>query len=146
VDERDPAEAAWEAWSFFSASADEQIPLIGPAEEWFTRENAATNPGANYLRGLASIALTFDNAFLDSTDIVDVGTFEALRKALWDLPSRAWNREALRADPEWAVVRDLAARLLAEAGLPPNLPTKPFWIPDFMEVEAFQIDDPAGDT
>jgi hypothetical protein len=64
---------------------------------------------------------------------------------LCEIPTRAWSMGALRADPAWASVRELASRLLAEAGLPPNLPTKPFWIPDFIEVDAFEVEDPARD-
>jgi hypothetical protein len=144
-DERDPAEAAWEAWSFLSAPAGVQISLLGPADEWFIREDPAKNPGANYLRGIANIVLTFGNAFMDSSDIVDTATFTAAARKLVEIPKRAFSKDALRTDPAWASVRELASKLLAEAGLPQNLPVKPFWIADFIEVEACLVDDPAAD-
>jgi hypothetical protein len=141
MDARDSAEIAWEAPSFLASSAEEQVQLLGPAGEWFVREDSNSNPGANYIRGVANIFLEYENAFMDSADILDVTTSTALRDKLWEIPAKAWSKESLRIDPNWEDVRKIARKLLAEANLEPNPPTKPIWIPDFLEVEHYSVED-----
>jgi hypothetical protein len=145
IDYSDPVDLSWKLISYLSLEAEEQIALIGPANQWFCEEDKDRNPGANYICGVVCAFSTFRNTFADELNLLESSALFEL-DAVLDLmladhrESRYWwTVEELRNGAVWRLVRRLARITLTEAALDVNAPAEPFWHESLFDVDGYQI-------
>lgn len=125
----------WQCISLLALDPDALLATAGPAQAWFVKEDAR-NPGANYLFGLLQVLAENGGAHHFEATPEDLRErFNALLQTITQRKSpNFWQAQHLRTCPDWAALRQLAQRLLDENGLWPNLPAKPFHLPDHIEI------------
>jgi len=129
---------AWKVLSFFASDPDQQISMIGPAEDWFCREDRKRNTGANYLNGMRIAYLEYWGSLFDSVgedqQTVLKSIHEQLEKMILD--KKCWSADALSDDNEWRYLRMLAGKALDMIGLHIMAPSqKPIWFPDIIHID-----------
>ncbi len=131
----------WDILSFLALDASAQSALIGPTAPWFLDENPHKNPGANYLVGVLLVYVLYNNSLYSTLeDVATVEELENLAKSMLDDPrSPAWHQDALAHHADWQRTRALAQQILSQGDLWLKPPDKPFWFPDIMEVENYQL-------
>jgi hypothetical protein len=143
IDMSDPNEIGWELLSYLALEPARQEELVGPAEEWFCREDPEINPGSNYLLGVACALSTYKNGFVDSADLgYDSALFELnalLELMIFSSDMYFWTIKDLYENYAWRLVRRLARATLEEAGLESNPPEKPFFLPDLLDVGCYPL-------
>lgn len=126
----------WKLVSFLALDAEAQKALIGPTEEWFVKEDAQINPGANYLCGVILLIEELGggyhfNRFAPSE--VDRMS-ELVDDLAWGRLEFRWSFETLEKDKRWLELRKLARVILERTGLSISPPKHPIWLPDKMEI------------
>lgn len=136
----------WKLLSFYSLDAAEQLKLCGETEDWFCKESAHRNAGANYLFGCFLAAGSCISA-LESMADEDGADEEAanVQEFLFELkrlPPRedalVWSFAALSSAPEWERLRRLARATLSALNLDCNPPRRPFAIHELVDVYCYR--------
>lgn len=136
----------WKLLSFYSLDAAAQLTLCGETEDWFCKESAHRNGGANYLFGCSVAAETSISALESMAE--DEGAAEeaaCVREFLLELKrlpppedSSVWSFAALPRAAEWERLRRLARAALAALNLDCNPPRRAFVIHELVEVYCYR--------
>lgn len=128
---------SWQLVSFLAVADNEQIALIGPAQEWFMKESPEVNPGANYLFGIC-LLLRENGTGRHFEEFANEESIEMAKLLIDDKlfsgGSSVWSANALAIDPFWIRLRQLANKMLSKADLWINPPKKVLWLPDWTEI------------
>ena len=127
---------SWQLVSFLALELDEQVLHLGETRQWFVKESAEANPGANYFCGILS-ALYSQGSGRHFSDFApgEVAEFSVLVEAMClSLSEHQWSHEELKNREAWSALRRLAVAILDSAGVWINLPKQPFWFPEVMEI------------
>jgi hypothetical protein len=136
----------WKLLSFYSLGAGEQLKLCGQTEDWFCKESAHRNAGANYLFGCFIAACSHISVLESLAD--EEGAEEQAANVqeflleLRRLPPRedasVWSFAALSSSAEWERLRRLARATLSALNLESNPPRRPFVIGELVEVHGYR--------
>jgi len=136
----------WKLLSFYSLDAAEQLERCGEAEDWFCKESAHRNGGANYLFGCFRAACDYIRVLHSMAD--DDGADEeaaCVQEFLLELkrlPPRedasVWSFTALSSAAEWEGLRRLARATLSALNLDGNPPRHPFVIHELVDVYCYR--------
>lgn len=131
----------WMALSFLASEPEQQKAKIGPAGDWFCKEDKNKNPGANYLRGIGIIYIDYWGFGLAEVDgnheheIVFIKIKNLFEKMFWE--KECWSQNTLAENRDWHDLRILANQALHALGLDLHPLRKPISFPDIIQMEHY---------
>ncbi|GBC62446.1 hypothetical protein DENIS_3418 [Desulfonema ishimotonii] len=134
------AKILWMVLSFFALKPEQQIVKIGPAGDWFCKEDENKNPGANYLIGMGIVyeeywIFGFDEAKNEHEEMIFKSIYEQLEKMFAE--DRCWSENALSENDDWQHLRMLAHKALDALGLHLHPLRKPICFPDVIHIDHY---------
>ena len=126
----------WQLLSWFALESHDQIALIGRCQDWFIKERAGVNPGANYLIGMVSVFVEYGGgghfnlwAPAEAEEISRLAS-----NMLWQGPADTWSKDALCNHADWHQLRMLAQEILSICELWSLPRQEPYHFPDHLEI------------
>ena len=136
----------WKLLSFYSLDAAEQLQRCGETQDWYCKESAHRNGGANYLFGCFLAASDHIRVLHGMADDDGAGEEAACVQEflleLKRLPPREdasiWSFAALSSAAEWERLRRLARATLSALNLDCNPPRRPYVIDELVDVYCYR--------